>query len=84
MTTQLDYTEQSMFLGPGVGGLPWLPPPSPTAPRPASSSEQGCHQTHWLPSSEMNSAPSNYSSSSSRPLFKGFVLWPSMAHQLPN
>lgn len=33
-----------------------LPPPTPN--------RQGCHQTHWLPSSEMNSAPSNYSSSS--------------------
>lgn len=51
------------------GGAEWgapqlLTPPLPSVPTTQPSSEQGCHQTHWLPSSEMNSAPSNYSSSS--------------------
>ena len=71
--TQLDCVEQNEGGAPPpghCGGLesgrlgqrlasPSLPPPPPP---PASG--QGCHQTHWLPSSEMNSAPSNYSSSS--------------------
>lgn len=86
---QLDCVEQNEGGAPPpghCGGLgqrlasPSLPPPPPP---PASG--QGCHQTHGLPSSEMNSAPSNYSSSSfPSSVYKEFVLSPSMPHQLPN
>lgn len=40
-------------LGAGLQLVPPSPPPHPP------TSGQGCHQTHWLPSSGMNSAPSN-------------------------